>query len=479
MKTGTKSFLFITSGIFGLYLLYAFIFGVVLFNFHQPKMSIVDHNGEMDYKESQSDDRVVLVEDRIDAGLARINLIENAESTLDIAYYTLHGGKSRDILFASIVEAADRGVQVRIMLDGLFHNIRGKDKDSLLAFTYHPNVEVKLYEPLDLLQPWTWNNRLHDKLMIVDNTLAMIGGRNIGDNYFAPEKYHGATNDRDVMIINMEQEKSVDSVINEISHYFHYVWEHEFSQMPIEVLSTRREALAQEKLTELRELVALFHESDSELFNHEIDWIAQSFPTNQITFVHNPIERLNKEPIVWREITRLIEEAEKSILIQSPYIIPTNQMRHYLNNGKITVNQISMLTNSLAASPNVIAFSGYRQHRESIAANVNLYEYQNPLESLHAKTFVFDSKISVIGSFNLDSRSTFLSTESVVIIDSEEFATLVESKIEQIIDNDSLQVTGEGTYRTNPSVEEGTVSLLKLSVTRSLSLVTRFFQYML
>src|SRR5690606_3087507 len=99
-------------------------------------------------------DRVALVEDRYESGLARISLIENAKETLDVSYYTVHDGVSTNIFLGSILDAADRGVQVRFILDGLFHNLRGNLKDIIYAFSVHPNIELKFYEPFDLLRPW-------------------------------------------------------------------------------------------------------------------------------------------------------------------------------------------------------------------------------------------------------------------------------------------------------------------------------------
>ncbi|WP_096187889.1 phospholipase D-like domain-containing protein [Evansella halocellulosilytica] len=466
-------------GIVIAYALYAFIFGVLLFNFHQPSISSEEKQNERLYEERSSTDRVVLIEDRMDAAIARINLIENAETSLDIAYYTTHSGKASDVFFASIIDAADRGVQVRVLLDGLFHNLRGENRDIISAFAFHPNVELKLYEPLDVLRPWSWNNRLHDKMMIVDHDLAIIGGRNIGDSYFASEGYDGAKNDRDVIIVNANEKKK-DTVIHDMHQYFQHVWSHNYSKRP-KMLETNRQLNRGEKATsELRTFLEQYQMNNNELFQQDINWLDESIPTNRVSFIHNPIERLNKEPIVWGEVVNLIESAEKSIVLQSPYIIPTPKMMQYMNKENVSAEDIVMITNSLAASPNVIAQSGYTIHREDIAnSNVKLYEFQGPAESLHTKTFIFDDRISVIGTFNFDSRSTFLNTESVVVIDSEEFAAKVNSEIDEVLERGSLLVDGDGSYYQNPYVIEAEVSRIKEWITSGLSFFTRYFQHLL
>ncbi|MDT8862184.1 phospholipase D family protein [Alkalihalobacillus sp. MEB130] len=463
--------------LFGLYFLYAFVTGVLLF-MSQP---IAEHNGSENLmmegeNKGHSQDRVVLVEEREEAGIARLNLIENAQSSLDIAYHTLHEGIASDLFFASIIDAADRGVQVRFILDGVLHNLRGNNKAVIFAFASHPNIELKFYEPFHALQPWTWNNRLHDKLLIVDNELAMIGGRNIGDSYFARPGYEGAKNDRDVVIINTEPENQDTSVLIEMKKYFNLVWHHPYTKDSATHVSERQRQKGLQRMQELERT----KDQHVDLFNRNIDWVAISVPTNRITFLHNPIERLNKEPIVWRKIQFLIDQAEESIYIQSPYIIPTKKMIDESTMRGISAKEITILTNSLAATPNVLAYSGYMHHRVQIArSNVDLYEFQGPKESLHTKTYLFDKRYSVIGSFNIDSRSAYLSTESVVVIDSTEFAEQVEKKMNMYLNQESLLVLDDGSYQYHPWIEEKKPSCFKRGLTKALSFVTRYFQYML
>ncbi|MDQ0256744.1 putative cardiolipin synthase [Evansella vedderi] len=464
------------------YIIYVLLAGVLLFQFHTPDSSNYReaHDPERFFGDKEVSDRVVLVEDRMEAGLVRINLIENAEETIDLAYFTIHKGIASDVLFSSIVDAADRGVKVRFLLDGIFHNLRGDLRDIIYAYSYHPNIDLKFYEPLDFLRPWTWNNRLHDKMIVVDNKLAMIGGRNIGDKYYAPEGYEGASNDRDVLVINTNAPETNTSVIEEINNYFQYVWDHEFTHNPATILSNRQERRAQEELYYLRELFQGYQASHSDLFQNEYDWLEKSFPANKVTFIHNPIERLNKEPWVWYELTGLMEKAEDSIFIQSPYVIPTDKMVQFIDKDKVTASEIKVLTNSLAASPNVLAYSGYMRYREELVrSGIDVYEFQGPTESLHGKTYIFDERITAIGAFNLDPRSTFLSTEVMVVIDSEAFASHLKNKVNTLKNEGSLQVKSDGSYKESLYVVEEDVSLVKRGGTRVLSWITRFVEYLL
>ncbi|NMB07247.1 MAG: hypothetical protein GX981_02520 [Tissierellia bacterium] len=137
------------------YLIYAAIFGVIIFGIYKPKSSeyLVNHPVDRFYGEDISQDKVALIEDRYYSGLVRVDLIERAEETLDISYYTIHDGISTDIFLGSILEAADRGVKVRFILDGIFHHLEGNLKDVIYAFSNHPNIELKFYEPFNILKP--------------------------------------------------------------------------------------------------------------------------------------------------------------------------------------------------------------------------------------------------------------------------------------------------------------------------------------
>ncbi|WP_227935420.1 phospholipase D-like domain-containing protein [Alkalihalobacillus deserti] len=465
-----------------IYFLYVLLSGFILFKFYKHKRSHYKdkHAPQRFFGEESCQDRVALVEERYESGLARINLIENAHETLDISYYMISPGLASNIFLASIVNAADKGVQIRILLDGLFHHMKGKRKDILYSLSDHPNIQLKFYEPFDPLRPWTWNNRLHDKIIIVDHELTMIGGRNIGDKYFAPAGYDGATNDRDVVIVNTDVDNFETSVISQIKEYYEYVWNHEFTKHPVTQLTKKQQLIAQKKLSDIRQLFKTLLHSHLEMFQREINWIERSQPTNKVTFIHNPIERLKKEPWVWYEISNLMKEAKKSILIQSPYIIPTNNMLQTLDKENLSAGKVVALTNSLAASPNLLAYSGYRRYRKKIVdLGINVYEFQGPSESYHTKSFIFDNRISLVGSFNLDSRSTYLSTEIMVVIDSKEFASQMKNKIDDVINHNSLRVRNNGSYIAHPRIEEKMVSPVKATITRVLSGLTRFNEHLL
>lgn len=465
----------ITLIVLAIYVVYALFFAASIFRFHEPKVTASSDNHATDrfQGEETSQDCVVLLEDGSLAAIARIDLIEQAKETIQIAYYTVHSGWFADAFFGTIIEAADRGVHVQILLDGIFHNLEGKMKNTMYTFAHHPNIELKYYEPLNLLKPWTWNNRLHDKLIMIDNEYAITGGRNIGDKYFIQEDQESAVKDRDVLIINSDQLHIDNSVVSDMKTYFNELWNHQFSKYPVQKLSKRQQQKGQnQKEWLLKKLQQLTHIHPN-VFNQAMNWEHLSIPTKKISFIHNPIQRLNKDPWVWTEITNVMKEAENSLTIESPYIIPTQKMMNHLNHISIPAENVTIMTNSITSTPNLLAFSGHIRHTDKIISNgFNLLEYRGT-GSIHGKTYIFDDRISMIGSFNADARSSFLSTESMVVIDSTEFA----DHLNKVMKNrfpESL-----ATSEMNGPIKEENASFMKILLLKVLSYITDVYQHLL
>lgn len=455
-----------------------FIFAILIFAIHKPKVNIEVFSDDDYTSEDTNNDRVALVESGKDGALVRLNLIENAQESLDISYYTLTGGKSTKIILGSILDAADRGIEVRILLDGIFHNLKGDLKDTIFGFELHPNIELKLYQPLKLLSPLSWNNRLHDKIIIVDERLALIGGRNIGDKYFREDFMEDDfVKDRDVLIFKDDFLVDSSSVITDMKNYYDSIWNHEYSKAPIKSLKSKQEIKGEIFNEDLRFGYMKFREVYLEKLKYT-DWYKKTMPTENIRFVYNPIGRTNQDPWCLRELLRLASKAEKSIFIQSPYIIPSRNMKSKFNQYDIDYENIAMLTNSLYSSPNPLAIAGYSNNKEEIVdSGVKLYEYQGP-KSIHSKTYIIDDYISIVGSFNFDARSSYINTESMVIIYSEDFAEKLEENIQMDLNN-SLKVDTNYDYIDDDNIEEGQVSRFIKIVTKILSKIVLFLEYLL
>lgn len=273
-----------------------------------------------------------------------------------------------------------------------------------------------MFEPFSLLKPRTWNNRLHDKLIIVDNKIGLIGGRNIGDKYFVENKNSSTySKDRDVIIYDEKENKNKDSSLYAMSKYFNYIFFYKHSkQVDLRISKSRKRKMQKEK-ERLKDLYKTF-QKDYKKEVKEIDWKSKTYKSEGVKFVFNPIARGSSDPWVYRKLLKLANESKSSILIQSPYIIPTKNMREKFKKISLKDKEVTMLTNSLSSSPNLIAIAGYLNYKQRLVeSDVKLFEYQGP-RSIHGKSYIFDNNISVVGSFNFDACSFYLNSESMVIV---------------------------------------------------------------
>lgn len=416
-----------------------------------------------------STDRVLLLENGYDSGKARIQMIKEADQSIDIAYYSLGKGETTELFLGALLEAADRGVRIRVLLDGICHGLRGKLSDARYALDSHKNIELRYYESVDLLRPWTWHNRLHDKIMTVDQKLSIIGGRNIGDKYLAKKPPEDFVYDRDLFIYNAKQD--TESVIVQMHRYMSDLWSHPYTDKPFSDLSKRQMKKGKQSSAALTNTYKNAVSEKKKFVSSSINWEKSSIKANHVSFIHNPIERFHKQPIVWQTLSILAERAQKSVIIQSPYIIPTKPMKKSIPQITDSSAEWTILTNSVKSTPNIMAFSGYLETRDDIVqTDVKLYEYQKPY-SIHGKSIVYDQNLSAVGSFNLDSRSAFLNTDSMVLIDSSVFAEQLTKAIEKKITN-SLLVAENKQYIESAEERKEKEPIIKGTFLHALSKIT-------
>lgn len=426
------------------------------------------------YGEQTCVDRVALAESPSEGFDSRLHIIDEATERIDVSYYAMHMGETTDLFLGALLNAADRGVQVRIIVDAQSGGLTQSHSDYAAALGAHPNIELKVYNPINLLKPWTWNGRLHDKYIIVDDRLLLLGGRNIGDKYFEPEGYEsGLSLDRDVLIYNTAWDgETEDSVLFRVREYMDELWDSaEVRQIFPE--DTRN---GTEKRQELQKDYDRFRAEHAALFDHAgDDYETWTYPANRISFIHNDTQASVKEPKVGYTLGQLLLSAEDSVTMQSPYIILDPLLQGLLEQlGEKSVDG-RILTNSVSTSPNPIACTAYYGDRDDVLeSGLELWEYQGE-DSIHAKSYVIDDRMTVVGSYNLDPRSAYLNTELLLVIDSPEFTAHFE-EIQDAYFRQSLQVTEQGEYQTDTGVEPRPVSVGKWIMIYGLYLPAKLFK---
>lgn len=454
------------------YLVFVCVFAIGIY--YIPKHTFATMDPSTYYQEDVGCDRVVLVEHPQEAFSRRVELIRSAKKTLDVCYHNIKKGESADCFVGELIQAADRGVHVRVLLDDVLGGLQGEHKNLKLALLSHPNIEYRGYNPIHLLKPWDFHVRLHDKFIIADDAAMMLGGRNIGDEYFDPPYYDGkVTNDRDVLVLNTKAntKQSKDSVLADGAFYMNELWTSNRTA-PQEELSNKELEEGKQAQSDAKAICNRWQKEYKDYYFPKETMEHVSLPTHQVSLLHNPLDGYKKEPVVGATVCNLLKNG-KDIIIQTPYATANKYLLHAL---KMIAHDadVTLLTNSLASSPNYPAFSNYiTQRKKFIQTGVNIYEYQSK-DSIHGKTCLANERLSIVGSLNLDDRSLYIDTESVLVIDSKPFYQQLHQEMCQLID-DSAFVMPDNTYDPNAQgiVE---VSFGKKCMMWVVSIFSRMFQ---
>ena len=375
---------------------------------------------------------LLLVADNDDALAVRILAARSAVATLDLMYYILRNDLSGRLLLKEVVAAADRGVKVRLLIDDI--NPQAND-EVYLALNSHPNIELRLFNPaglrhgsffrwLELVsRAFALTRRMHAKAFIADRRYAIVGGRNIGDEYFGSAE----TNFRDLDILMLG--KAVDDTVGVFERYWTC-----HDARPLQLLHpTRRPRSPKALRSAERDAVEVIGRMQT-----IADFIAEKgemFWMERARVIADPPEKVRGE--AWRswlmrELMPLIQSATTRLEIVSPYFIPGHKGAAVLAGLVQGGVNVSILTNSLATTDVAAVHGAYANYRKRLLrAGVALFEFQpsgKPQKlsvfgskgaSLHTKAFTVDDRIGFIGSLNFDPRSVSLNAEMGVVFEDE------------------------------------------------------------
>jgi len=399
---------------------------------------------------------VYVLEDGSGSMVARAWLSEYAEKTIDIQYFIFSTDNVGLIACDYLIRAADRGVKVRILVDDFMVDT---DIQDILTFASHENITLKIYNPgvnlgkniLEKIQKFATdfrsaNQRMHNKTFIVDSKVVITGGRNIADEYFDYDHEYNFR-DRDILLIG-KASKVVDTSFNQF-------WNSELSIEVNDVVDDEPKNInAENKFKKLHEY-ACNPENFWPQVRERIAKLPNTFndikASGKLVWVDD-VEFISDDPgkndgesglggggISTTTLIDLIKSAKSSIEIQTPYLITTELSQNLFKEAVDRGVKIRILTNSLASTDNIEAFSSYQTDRETLLkTEVRIFEFRpdaaertkimtgelqekldhKPIFGFHAKSMIIDNKITVVGTFNLDPRSANLNTECIVIVNS-------------------------------------------------------------
>lgn len=408
-------------------------------------------------RSGQSGFRLITAGD--EAFLARASLIARSQRTLDLQYYLFRADTSGALLSNSILQAADRDVRVRLLVDG-WPLVFRRGETALL--NSHPNVEIRLFNPVYdynagpvrrliglLAGSRRLNRRMHNKVFIADGKIVVMGGRNVGDRYFGLKEDSGF---RDLDVI------CVGTVVTDICASFDAYWNslatRTLSSIGIRDRSAAEFARFRNRLAGLRKQhrISRYESRLSET------GLAQSLSRGKLDLtwsaarlIVDPPDKISgagASPMSSLEqLVQLAQRVSRELLLVSPYFVPGERGISVLATLRARGVRVVLVTNSLASTDIPLVHAGYsRYRRRLLEIGVEVHEtrrffntgqrgtklFQLSHASLHAKAYVIDRSEVVIGSLNLDPRSMFLNTEIGVLVSNVLFAGEVARFAEEI-----------------------------------------------
>lgn len=411
---------------------------------------------------------VYVLEDGSGSMVARAWLTEYSEKTIDIQYFIFSTDNVGLIACDYLVRAANRGVKVRVLVDDIMVDA---DVEDVLTFNSHENITVKIYNPgvnlgkniFQKIEKFVTdfrsaNQRMHNKTFIVDNKVVITGGRNIADEYFDYDHEYNFR-DRDILLIGKETET--------VKKSFDEFWNSYLSKNVTEVVKKEgKNTTSKNRFDKLHE-----YASNPENFWPQVRKRIENLPetfdaikksgdlvwSENVSFISDaPGKNDEQNSLIGGGIStfsliKLVKNAKSSIDIQTPYLITSKLSRNLFKEAVNRGVKVRVLTNSLASTDNVEAFSSYQTDREKLLkTGIKIFEFRpdaaerekimtselqikldyKPVFGLHAKSMVIDNKTTVIGTFNLDPRSANLNTECIVVVESEKISNGVSKGME-------------------------------------------------
>ena len=377
-------------------------------------------------------ERIHCIDDNEEALLWRLRLIGTAKKSIVLSTFDLRADESGTDLLAALNHAAENGVQIQLLIDGIYQKLFLDGSSEFQALTARENVEVGIYNPVTPVNLFRLNYRMHDKYLIIDGQRYLLGGRNSNDIFLGT--YTTDINvDRDILVYDTSKGQG-DSLV-ELETYFAKIWNESCVTIKHRVkeqkanstndASAPKEATTADKYSlkyadayySLETRYTSLKEKYKDIETYD-NWEADTIPANKITLLDNGTTNGAKTPQVLQAIQYLSENADQ-VIIQTPYVICNRYMYNVLSEISNHA-QLQIILNAVEKGSNPWGCTDYlNQKKKILKTGANVYELMNDYP-VHTKAVLIDDRISIVGSYNLDMRSTYLDTELMLVIDSKE-----------------------------------------------------------
>jgi putative cardiolipin synthase len=413
----------------------------------------------------------------------RLRAIDSAGESIDLQTFIWELDQSGTLVKRHLLAAADRGVRLRLLVDDSF---TANADTALLALDQHPGIELRVFNPyrqrasqaalraaLNLGEFWRLDHRMHNKVMLVDGRVAVLGGRNLGDHYFG---YHKVDNFRDMELL------AGGPVVADLAAAFDDYWNDPWSYPMAQLVAARSPAAATAPPVAIGE----WHREESPQRRHQqwLSLVAGALPGAATLLVDeppqgNPAAQKERPTQLGEALLTLIDGAEDELWLISAYLVPTERLERAIERALQRGVRVRVLTNSINSNNHLSAHAAYRRHLQALmAAGAEVHELradaavrERYIESpvgdktlcLHAKLILVDNDRVFLGSSNLDSRSLQINTEMGLVIDSAplnaELRQLLAPDFEElnawrvVLDEDGqpLWISGDQVLKHQPS----------------------------
>lgn len=427
-----------------------------------------------------------------DALQARVDIVQEAKKEILVEYYSVWNDNQAIGGMALLIDAAKKGIKVRVILDALSTTVPKKTFAALLALAndneVSQNLEIREYNPLSI-NLFKATHRDHSKMLITDGETLITGGRNIGDKYFGVNRRRNFS-DLDLMakgnVANLARENFLTTWNSpavktlklgnysperlRANHCETFVNDENCEIKRVSSLKKFNEEKA--RILKVKNDVMTYHEGDLVVPYSGNDWFKDAYVINDVKFMSHGAENLvTKETAYLNEdLLSAVANAKEDVNIISPYLMPTPNLMKVFKDLRSRNVKIRIITNSMNSTDNLFAQAGYREMKqELIALGLEIYEYNGP-DTIHAKTAVIDNRVVLIGTYNIDPRSAFINREIGVIIN-DEHSTGLASDLTRIIEGfrEKSTIVGKDGTPYNQDIEMKGVSKKKQALLKVIS----------
>lgn len=420
-------------------------------------------------EETEGSERIRCIDDNEEALIWRLRMIGTARKSVVLSTFDLRADDSGSEILAALYHAADEGVKVQLLIDGIYQKLFLDGNKLFQALSAHENVEVRIYNPITVSNLFRLNYRMHDKYLIVDEQMYLLGGRNTND-IFLGDKQTGINADRDILMYDISDGKSASLL--ELEDYFKRIWdeEHVISKKNLhgQEYYADQYATLEEKYDTLKMKYTDIEDYDN--------WEADTFAVRSIRLIDNGTQAGRKSPQVLQTIETLAVQGE-NVIIQTPYAICNRYMYGVLE----TISQkadTKVILNAVEKGSNPWGCTDYlNQKRRILDTGVTVYELMNE-HAVHTKAVLVDDDISIVGSYNLDMRSTYLDTELMLVIDSPELNEQIRAT-EELYMEKSKEVQPDGQETEGSLYKKKTLNQKKQMFYSVLRILVRPFRHLL